>query len=466
MSKKSRALAKRPPVALAVIPATAAAPEVGRLVLPRPSSSRAGRSIQQVTPSRVGSVLRDLDGGRYEQWADLIQQASRDPIVHRVDYIRRAAVAARPYTVRAPDDVAPGMQSLAEEAVKLTKTWLASIPAREMWLMRVLGAINAGIAVDELVYYRSQGLTLSRPEPVYTRDVRLNPIDDAVEVRTASLEWIRVADHPGKFLVHVPYTRPGRAQDQGEFQAGVWYWCFKGKAIMFWLLGAERFANPLVFAKMMADASKSQREAMLADLQQLTSDSVGVLVGATDVQTLSANATGASQVWETLTKKFDDQIALAGGVSPDLLMSGVNGSRASDTLRDGVRCEGSKLDSVLMWGSIVRDCVAPLIAYNLRRNDVPLPIIESVFDDAVAVRPETIATGKVRVNEARAGNGLPALSDEDGGNDFIPAPQTAAAPAPVFSDVPASPATPAPGSAPAASPFPISPLSAGGMPTL
>ena len=173
-----------------------------------------------------------------------------------------------------------------------------------------------------------------------------------------------------------------------------------------------------------------------------------------------------SQVWETLTKKFDDQIALAGGVSPDLLMSGVNGSRASDTLRDGVRCEGSKLDSVLMWGSIVRDCVAPLIAYNLRRNDVPLPIIESVFDDAVAVRPETIATGKVRVNEARAGNGLPALSDEDGGNDFIPAPQTAAAPAPVFSDVPASPATPAPGSAPAASPFPISPLSAGGMPTL
>lgn len=466
MSKKSRALAQPATVALAAVPAPTAAPEVGRLIVPRPSSSRAGRSIQQVTPSRVGSVLRDLDGGRYEQWADLIQQASRDPIVHRVDYIRRAAVAARPYTVRAPDDVAPGMQALAEEAVALTKTWLASIPAREMWLMRVLGAISAGIAVDELVYYRSQGLTLSRPESVYTRDVRLNPTDDAVEVRTASLEWVRVADHPGKFLVHVPYTRPGRAQDQGEFQAGVWYWAFKGKAIMFWLLGAERFANPLVFAKMMADASKSQREAMLADLQQLTSDSVGVLVGATDVQTLSANATGASQVWETLTKKFDDQIALAGGVSPDLLMSGVNGSRASDTLRDGVRCEGSKLDSVLMWGSIVRDCVAPLLTYNLRRNDVPLPIVESVFDDAVAVRPETIATGKVRVNEARAGNGLPALSDEDGGNDFIPAPQTAAAPAPVFSDVPTTPATPAPGSAPAASPFQTSPLSAGGMPTL
>ena len=159
------------------------------------------------------------------------------------------------------------------------------------------------------------------------------------------------------------------------------------------------------------------------------------------------------------------------GVTPDLLMVGPNGARSSTEMRNGVRLESSKLDAKMLMAAL-QQVVRWIVYWNLRRvDDRALPVLRTVFEDAPLVSAQSFATGYVRVNEQRASDGLPALSDEEGGNRFIPPPAPAGAAfsaAPqsttaAVSDVPATPA--APGSAPAASPFPDSAPSTG-MPSL
>ena len=401
-------------------------PEMGRIVRPQSLSAISGRALQPVSPGRISTALRELDFGNYEYWADMATQMRRDPVVRRAYATRRSSVAGRGYAVKMAPDVAPEMRGAAEELVQLTKEWLNSVEARETFLMRVLDGIGMGISVHELVWSRVNGAWMPQPVPVQTRNLRYAE-DWTLEVRDYDYNWYNTVNFPAKFLVHVPWTDPGRPMDQGDFLACVFYWMFKRNVWTFWLIGAERFGNPLVLAQMAASSDTAQRQRILDDLQQLTADSVGVTSGTSNIEVISPAASGSTAVWKELRESLNQEIFLSLGVSPDLYLSGANGSRSSTETRDGVRLEGSKLDATLMWGSITRDVVRWLAYYNLRRADIPLPIIETLFDDTLPITPDAINVGAVRINEVRASLGLPAWSVEDGGEN-IAEPAAAAAP--------------------------------------
>jgi len=397
--------------------ATTRIPELGRVIRPQSLSAISGRALQPVSPGRISTALRELDFGNYEYWADMATQMRRDPVVRRAYSTRRSSVAGRRYAVEMPPDVAPEMRGAAQELVELTKEWLNSIEARETFLMRVLDGIGMGISVHELVWSRMNGAWMPQPVPVQTRNLRYAQ-DWTLEVRDYDYQWYNTINFPAKFLTHVPWTDPGRPMDQGDFLACVFYWMFKRNVWTFWLVGAERFGNPLVLAQMAASSDSSQRQRILDDLQQLTADSVGVTSGTSNIEVISPAASGSTAVWKELRDALNQEIFVSLGVSPDLYLSGANGSRASTETRDGVRLEGSKLDATLMWGSITRDVVRWLAYYNLRRADIPLPVITTLFDDTLPITRDAIDTGSVKVNEIRASLGLPAWSVEDGGEDI------------------------------------------------
>ena len=445
-------------------------PEMGRVIRPQPLSAITGRALQPVSPGRISTALRELDFGNYEYWADMATQMRRDPVVRRAYATRRSSVAGRRYAVEMPQDVAPEMRGAAQELVELTKEWLNSLEARETFLMRVLDAIGMGISVHELVWSRVNGAWMPQPVPVQTRNLRYAQ-DWTLEVRDFDYNWYNTVNFPAKFLTHIPWTDPGRPMDQGDFLACVFYWMFKRNVWTFWLVGAERFGNPLVLAQMAASSDTAQRQRILDDLQQLTADSVGVTSGTSNIEVINPAAAGSTNVWKELRASLNEEIFLSLGVSPDLYLSGANGSRSATETRDGVRLEGSKLDATLMWGSINRDVVRWLAYYNLRRADIPLPQITTLFDDTLPITPDAINVGAVRINEVRASLGLPAWSAEDGGEN-IAKPAAVAAPMPgvPFEDAPVlpveMPADDTLGGASAASPFPTSVASAGGMPAL
>ena len=414
-------------------------PEMGRVIRPQSLSAISGRALQPVSPGRISTALRELDFGNYEYWADLATQMRRDPVVRRAYATRRSSVAGRRYAVEMPPDVAPEMRGAASELVDLTKEWLNSLEARETFLMRVLDGIGMGISVHELVWSRMNGAWMPQPVPVQTRNLRYAQ-DWTLEVRDYDYQWYNTVNFPAKFLTHVPWTDPGRPMDQGDFLACVFYWMFKRNVWTFWLVGAERFGNPLVLAQMAASSDSSQRQRILDDLQQLTADSVGVTSGTSDIKIIDPAGAGSTGVWKELRASLNEEIFLSLGVSPDLYLSGANGSRSSTETRDGVRLEGSKLDATLMWGSITRDVVRWLAYYNLRRADIPLPIITTLFDDTLPITADAINVGAVRINEVRSSLGLPAWSVEDGGEDIA---EVAQAAAPMLPGLPLEPAAPA-----------------------
>ena len=447
--------------------ATTRIPELGRVIRPQSLSAISGRALQPVSPGRISTALRELDFGNYEYWADMATQMRRDPVVRRAYATRRSSVAGRRYAVEMPPDVAPEMRGAASELVDLTKEWLNSLEARETFLMRVLDGIGMGISVHELVWSRMNGAWMPQPVPVQTRNLRYAQ-DWTLEVRDFDYQWYSTVNFPAKFLTHVPWTDPGRPMDQGDFLACVFYWMFKRNVWTFWLIGAERFGNPLVLAQMAASSDSSQRQRILDDLQQLTADSVGVTSGTSNIEVISPAASGSTAVWKELRDALNQEIFVSLGVSPDLYLSGANGSRSSTETRDGVRLEGSKLDATLMWGSITRDVVRWLAYYNLRRADIPMPVITTLFDDTLPITADAINVGAVRINEVRASLGLPAWSVEDGGEDIArPAPPPAPAGVPFAEPAPVEEVVADTlGGASTASPFQTSAGSAGGMPAL
>ena len=492
MSRKTRrALAHTTaPVALAALPqqditVREMAPRGSGVVKPPRPSSITARSLAVVTPSTVTTALRDLDAGRLDTWCDLIGKAKRDPVVRRAYEIRRAAVAGRKFTCKAPKDIVePAKRRNAEALAEVVNRWLLTLDVT--FFMRVLDAIGTGISVHELVWSRIGGDYLPTPRQVLTREVRWETSGGAtgpewsVSVRNAGMTWMNTVepfandpvecrdDTPeqrrARFLIHVPTTEMGTPMTQGQMQAVIWYWLFKGKSILFWLNGAERFGNPFIIGRTGVDATADQRASLLTDLQNMTASSVGVTGGATAIDILDSKAASSTPVWSTLVDFCDRQIFIGLGVPPDLVQSGVNGSRAADTVKDGLRVEGSKTDAQLLWDAIRRDCVEPIRRYNRFPIDTPLPEIESLFDDAVAVPVEILNAGLATKNEARAGAGLPPLPD---GGDVLYVPPIAPAQGGGYgAPAPAAPPPASPGGAPAASPFPPSPRSAGGMPSL
>jgi phage gp29-like protein len=365
----------------------------------------------------MSSALAQLDIGRYEWFADAAANLSTDPVLTRAYFIRRAAVAGRAYTVNAPATVAPDLKEEAERLVTLVKRWLDGMDSVESFLMRVLDSIGMGISAHELVWSLKDDNWLPTPWPIMTRELKYNR-DWQVEARNASYEWINTTEFPGGYLIHNIATENFRPIDSGCFRSALWYAIFKKAGIQFWVSCAERFGSPLALAHMAPGTDRNQRDQALQDLLDMTNDMVGVVTGASTVEIMDSAAGASSTVYKDLVAKLDEQIFLAMGVSPDLLIAGPNGSRAATETRDSLRLESTAQDAKLMWSSITRDCVSWIRHYNGFSPDCPLPVIESIFEHAVEVSDSVIKSGCATRNEVRKAAGLPAWTSLQGGEEI------------------------------------------------
>lgn len=392
-------------------PKSAKKPSKDKLVERRSLYSIPGK--QAVSAERITAALNQLNAGRFELWADVCTGALSDPIIQRAYYIRRAAVAGRPFTVSTPKDVDPKFKEDADRLALVVRNWLQNMDSTESFLMRVLDAIGPGVSCHELDWKLFNDLWLPTPTPVMTRELMYER-DWMLSARNINYEYIRTGDYPGKFLVHNPYTDAARPIDQGCFRAAMWYYLFKTGAYSFYMTGAERYGNPIALAHMGPSSDANQRQKILEDLENLASDTVGVVAGVTSIEIIESKFQGAGAVWKDLVKLVDDQLLLAIGVSPDLIMSGPNGSRSSTETRDGVRLESSKMDARLMWSAINRDCVRWIAWFNGFGPEVPMPIIESVFEDGITIPADAIKAGLVTNNEYRRSIGLEAWPEPQG----------------------------------------------------
>jgi phage gp29-like protein len=446
-------------------------PETDRIYKPRDIAQLTRRRFNGVTPTQVAGVLRNLEQGFYEQWADLCTQLVRDPTVRRGYITRRAAVVSKPVTVK------PGIGA-DEVSAKRNADYAQAVLDKldfESALYRQLDSLGVGIAVHEILWVRERGRWMPELSPVMTRDLKWDR-DWTLKLRS---QWggsydVALDDHPGKFWVTCPATTPGLPIDQGDFLAIVWPWLFMGWGYKFWLQAAEKFGNPMAWLEWPRTTTKETRRTMLDQLEQLQSTGAAGFDEGSKINVLDPKAQASSAVWKDLVAEFKHEIIFGLVGATDVLTPGSVGALAAVKERRGVMLESTATDSRTALNSFTRDVVEAGLYFN--SYDGPVPQLSSQFPSSSDPIPDTAIRARVVKNdELRARLQL----DPEGGTwgeelaQIFPDPPPpspygapAGTPAPAPSADTTEPAA-ASGGAPAASPFPSSPSSAhGGMPTL
>jgi len=397
-------------------------PEIGTIVERRVLRQIVRTGFDDVRPQDITAAIKQLKQGIYRAWSDLCDVVQNDPVINRAYTMQRNAISGRGRTVK-PSPI--GEADVAKVGVDATVKMLDRVPDLESTLNDMLDALGRGAAVKEIVWVRDRGMWWPTFEPVMTRDLEWDP-SGGLGIRTLTGQYLRIADHPGKFWSFIPRQRAGLATDQGSFQVVVFWWLFKKWCFKFWLIGAERFGNPMVVAKMAPGSSEETRESIIADLQALTADSVGAFTAESTIEVIEAKAAASSQVWKDLGAEVDRQMMIGLVGSPDLFEAGANGSRSAVGTRDAIRLETTEAESKALWGSFARDVLTPFLQYNADAFGgvvPPTPTIETVFEAAVDIYPTIAAANagmKITQNELRAMTGLPPLPSPEGDEAIVP----------------------------------------------
>lgn len=372
-------------------------------------------------PQDVNRAVSQLMIGVYRYFSDLCDVACRDPVVRRAYAARRNAVASRPVEVAAGEREDKAVSDVTVEA---TRYLLDSFDDFESVKLRMLDGLGKGVAVAELDWRYKDGWWIPNPSLVLTRDLEWD-VEGGIGIRPLNGPYIRVADHPNKFWSFIPSTQTGLVTDQGDFISVLYWWLFKKWGYKFWLQGAERFGNPFVFARLPGVADISVRKAMLQNLQDLTSDSVGVFDGEAMVDVIDAKMTGNANVWSEMVREFDRQIQIALVGSPDIFDAGENGSRSAVETRNDVRLESSEADAKQFWESFRRDVVRPFLMFNADKlgGEFAPPVIKTVFETHRDVQGMLAAISlgmPVTKNELRSAVGMGVVATDDGDEAIAP----------------------------------------------
>jgi len=398
-------------------------PETGQIVFRRTIRQLVRQSFADAKPQDIAYAVNSLLQGIFRPWSDICDVVVRDPVVRRAYATRRNSIASRKTDIK-PSPIDP--RDIAMRAVDMTRDLIDRQQGFEFTLMRQLDGLGKSAAVHEIVWSRDRGLWLPSFEPVLTRDLEWDTMG-GLGIRPLNGDYIRIADHPGKFWSFIPSTQPGLATDQGDFISVLYWWVFKKWGVKFWLQGAERFGNPFIYARMAENSPETARASMLNDLQNMSADSVGVVAGDGEVIISDAKAAGSSDVWTNLVNFCDKQIQIALVGSPDLFDAGKNGSYDAVETRDNIRLESSRAESRQLWSSFQRDVLGPFFAYNadLFGGVAPsAPTIETVFDKTVRVEalPMAVSSGvAITQNEYRTALGLD-QKDDPSGDEIVVAP--------------------------------------------
>ena len=397
---------------------------IGRRARPQSLSSRRVQRFAGATPEIIASVLRDVEMGQVESWADLAEHMLRSDMHIRSVYATRInAIAGAKW------DIVPAGPE-GEAAAKACKAMLESRSNIEGMFADLLHANGLGWAVVEQSWERSGGEW--RPKFYRVEGRNVDFADDlGVWVRTygehGNQDYIDTAAERDRWIVHVPGAVGIAAHLSGDLLPIAWAFVFKRWAEMFWMNGAERAGNGILLGKVVENATETARTALREALENVSADHVGVIEQGTEVEFI--DSLSGSDTWEKLATYFNAQI------SKGLLGSTLN-VEVSDT--GGNRSLGEsqftttilpRLESMAkqLANTIERDVLTPYLKYNAGLFGGKIPTTPRLQFQLVDPAPAENApswdivsqAGIARADEYRAALGLPELGPEAGGDAFV-----------------------------------------------
>lgn len=419
-------------------------PPSERIVQPQNVSTWRRRQYAGIKPETLKAVIRDVERGDLEDWADLTSFMLRtDAHLSSVYSTLIDSVAGADLEIQPGEAKGAREQEAAELGAELWREQLDAIGDTQSLFSKLLHGEGVGWAVAEHRWQNVRGTWVSHPEPVHPRDVGIAD-DWTWKVRTYQRgiagEWIRLDEvHPLQFMVHIPGGIADTPQLGGLLQSVAWVWLFKRWAMIWQQDALERFATPHILGRVADNTNASARNALWEAIQNLSAEHAGIVEGTSDEAALEIiePSTSPGQSWREAIGQYDSELSkrlLGSTLNVEIGDTGGNRAAAESqglfTILPRLQRIGGRLSSTL-----ARQWARHVMRLNTHRTlgvvaPTPHTVFRFVQDDPPEIGADEIAGGlKVRNDEWRTAKGLEPLGGDVGNAIVTPAAQTAPAPA-------------------------------------
>jgi phage gp29-like protein len=368
-------------------------------------------------PDRMAAVIRRAEQGQLEDWADLCSFMLRtDAHLAGVYETRLFAVTAAEIKVT-PGKARPGQEAVAERAADAFREELEKCRGLESIIHGLCHAEGVGYAVAYHDWQRQIGadgiaVTRSTPKIVAPRDIDFD-VDWTARVRSwdpkRGPQWMRTADQPAAFLVHVP-QKLDTPNMSGDLMSVAWLWLFKRWAHVFMQIGLERFASPLVYGQVPVNAVQTVRDTLLSALENMTQAQAAVLEAGTELRTLEAGK-APDEAWTRSMRYYDAEITKRLLGSTDAVEADKGSYARAEVQGQTTVVPRFHTIGKRLAGTFERDWATPFTKFNAHLwGGVTAPVPSLSFKFVQDERPEVtelaVKVGAVTMDEVRRANGL------------------------------------------------------------
>jgi phage gp29-like protein len=212
-----------------------------------------------VTFAYIHSVMRLALTGYRSQMVDLLSEMM-DQEPHGFSSVskRAVAIAGARVELTSPPDLSESEQAKAEEIAKACTAMIRKIPHRAARFMNLAWGIYFGVSGCEVMWKRGVGWEVDSLSFIHSRRLAYpDPTDWALHIWDQGMPQqsmplgtfgIRVADYPGKFLIHSPSLRGEYPVREGLGRILVAYFTIKRIVLRMSAQEFERFGKPWVLA--------------------------------------------------------------------------------------------------------------------------------------------------------------------------------------------------------------------------
>ncbi|MCG8425430.1 MAG: DUF935 domain-containing protein [Proteobacteria bacterium] len=359
-----------------------------QVIRPRPLPSEAPSGVQ--TPSRegFGNPEWGLTADRLavifanaEQTGDLAEMMEvvdgliqRDPHARNVYWQRRRAVAGKPYVIK------PGGPSRADRtAARMLADDLRQTPGLMHFFDHQLKAVQNGVSASGIAWERNgRRVVPARFHPTETRRFAVATEYNDVGAQPGEL-LVKTVNHPqgerlrpGGWAVtwHDPGTHAARAA-LGRTTA--WYTLFKTVGMRELVIKLVRFGVPKVLLKIENWEDEEAKAVAQRVLEQLGTDSGGVMHGDLGIEKLDAPAND-NGIFQTTIAICNQEVSKAvyGVTLANESGSGGGAAYALGRTHAGIRFENLVADAVLLQDTFAEHVSLPWTRFNNIRAMPPV----------------------------------------------------------------------------------------------
>lgn len=312
-----------------------------------------------LTPSRLGSILKEADAGdaiRYLELAETIEE--RDPHYMGVLGTRRRAVSQLPLTVKPASDAAEDV-----DRAKMVETWLDRDELADE-IFDILDTLGKGYSATEILWDTSEGQWM--PKKLELRDPRWFRFDRHSLTTPLLLgEAGQELPMPAfKFIFATIKAKSGLPIRGGLARIALWPYLFKKFTERDWAIFTQTYGQPLRVGKFGPNASEDDKRTLLRAVSNIAGDCAAIVPESMMIEFVEAANVGAAHaLYKERAEWLDEQVSklvLGQTATTDAKTGGLGSGAEHRQVQEDIE----RADAKALAAIINRDLIQPWMQLN------------------------------------------------------------------------------------------------------